>query len=104
MEVAALFLHNMRTQPCPGWIFDGDGWDDHWKQLVDEIFDMFLERKQCPDFNFWRVVRIGNSTLAKRFTWRDCWIGGSLQKLREDLEKQYPDWREGKSSTLKPLE
>ena len=92
MQVASIFLHNMRTQPCPAWGFGGSNWTTELKQKVNNIFSKYLEYEQFPSFNYWIILTDGeNWVTASRFTWDSGCIGGNWEKLAQDLENYYKE-------------
>jgi len=92
MDLTAMFLHNLRTEPCPGWICSGDDWTDELKSKVDNIFKKFIEYEQSPGFNYWSLITDGKDwVIARRFTWREGTFGGTLEKLESDLSRYYKE-------------
>jgi hypothetical protein len=90
MQVAALFLHAMDSRPCPGWVLSGSNWTPELAERAETIMSQFVKAEEFPGFNFWSLITDGKDwVIASRFTWDMSSIGGSWEKLQDDLENYY---------------
>ena len=95
MDVAALFLHNMRQGTCPAWGFSS--FSSHTQEDIERVNEIF--RQHTPfevdaGFNEWILsVMHGEDDFlyitCKRFTWDNPWSTRSWKELEEKVDQYY---------------
>ena len=84
MQVANLFLHNLRSGVCPGWTI-ADATDGQ-EQTIRAALSKHVEYDQDAGFNEWRIWRCIHDVSVdswgmKRFTWDTAWYGTLVEVL-----------------------
>lgn len=87
MSVGALFLHNLRSGTCPGWIITGGTEKD--KKSIDLTLIKYINYEQDAGFNEWYFsTYVFGHWYVKRFTW-DAGFSGTLDEVLEKVENYY---------------
>ncbi len=97
MSVGVLFLHNMRTGPCPGWFYDSQfsQFTDAEKSAINTVFAKHVEYEQDASFNEWQISKhvFGGADpeyWVKRFTWdMGLWYCKSVEDIDAKLADYY---------------
>jgi hypothetical protein len=87
MNLATLFLHNLRDGVCPAWIIRGGTREDGEK--IHDFLLRHLAYEQDAGFNEWQFIQgDGENWYVRRFTWESSWYG-TLDYILAKLANYY---------------
>lgn len=107
MIATKIFLHSLRIEDCSAWVIN-QGIDvkvnEKTRVRINKLFSRFMDHKQHSTYNYWDIIIRGNYIIAMRFTWEFGSLGGTWEKLEEDLEKYYDGKRDDYKQNKELLE
>lgn len=91
MQVAALFLHNLRSGFQPAWLIDGANDED--KAFIDVTMLNCIGYVEATNVNEWQFSCFTTDSdrqfwTCKRFSWDMCW-SGTLEEILQRVKTYY---------------